>query len=576
MSNDDMPDQIEPEHSRRVISALDNPMIEELLAIVYLPGMRIEPLPLDSLPPYGYQERWKRVVRSAAWVDQTMQEVERAAAEGLEPTAYYGINTGFGDNAGRATFRSRSEAAQLSRKLLLSHAIGVGEHLPYDVVRAALAIRIFSLSKGYSGVRVEVINTLIAMVNKGVYPAVPSQGSLGASGDLAPLAHLVLPLSKPLPDEPTDLPGATGYCYLDGKLVTGAEAMAAAGIPQIELGAKEGVALINGTAISLAISLLAEQKAGAMLSASLAAVALSVEAMRGFRDAFLPHVHRLRNSQQADIAEKILVLLQGSTLVRGDADIDLPSSDGPPQDPYSLRCAPVVLSAANHADSHVYRVLADELRAVTDNPLIFANDEDELPRQTKVISGGNFHGEPIALVMDYLSTAMAEVANIAERRIFLLTDPRLNRGLPPFLIPDQTGLNSGLMIAQYTAASLVSENKSLAHPASVDSIPSSANREDHVSMSTIAARKAAQIVENCCQVVALELLTAAQALELRMAQFPDLKAGEGSARILAIIRNLEIAPGKKLELIRADVPLGPYVKALADAVKASAFAVVWS
>jgi histidine ammonia-lyase len=519
--------------------------------------------------------RYARMEQSAAWVNQAMIEVEQAAAQGQEPTAYYGINTGFGDNAGRATFSDRGQAEQLSRKLLFSHCIGVGEPLPYDVVRASFALRIVSLARGYSGVRIDVINTLIAMLNRGVYPVVPAQGSLGASGDLAPLAHLVLPLSTPLPDEPSDLPESTGRCFLDGKIVTGAEAMATAGIPQIRLGAKEGVALINGTAISAAISVLALHDAKQLYNASISAAALSAEAMLAFRDAFLPHVHRLRNRFQAEAAARLLDLTDGSTLLRGDTNIDLPNSDGPPQDPYSLRCAPVVFGAVARTLDHVEQVLADELLAVTDNPLIFASldpaDPDYLARTIKVISGGNFHGEPIALIMDYLATAMAELGNIAERRIFLMTDPKLSRDLPPFLVPDQTGLNSGLMIAQYTAASLVSENKSLAHPASVDSIPSSGNREDHVSMSTIAARKAAQIVVNVRNIVALELLTASQALSLRLMQMPERKAGSGSTRVLSAIRKLEIAPDKPLDVIRADVPLVPYVSALAAAIRANRF-----
>jgi histidine ammonia-lyase len=541
----------------------------EALVNIARHGGTFAPITPDASPAY------RRLAQSAAWVEGAMEAVERAASEGREPPAYYGINTGFGDNAGRATFRHRDEAAALSRKLLLSHTIGVGEHLPYDVVRAALALRIRSLAQGYSGVRVEVINTLIAMLTRGVYPAVPAQGSLGASGDLAPLAHLVLPLSAPLPDEPPDLPGATGHCYLDGQMVTGAEAMAVAGIAQVRLGAKEGVALINGTAISTAIGVLALHDAEQLLPASAAATAMAMEAMRGFRDAYLPYTHSVRNRSQAAWAAHLGALVTGSTLVRGDADIDLSAGDGPPQDPYSLRCAPVVFGAVQNALSHVRAVLEGEIEAVTDNPLIFADDDpaahDHLPRLTKVISGGNFHGEPVALVMDYLGIAVAELGSIAERRMFLLTDPKLNRGLPPFLVPDQTGLNSGLMIAQYTAAALVSENKSLAHPASVDSLPSSANREDHVSMSTIAARKAAQIVANVRQVIALELLTASQALSLRRELLPDLRMGNGTARALMMIRQLEIAPDQPLAVIHADVPLTLYVAALAAAIREGAF-----
>jgi len=527
------------------------------------------------LEPTDYQddELWlqkvrayDRVEQSAAWVKHTLDDIEKADAEGRDPVAYYGLNTGFGENAGRATFRHRADADALSRKLLLSHTVGVGDPLPLEVVRASLALRITSLSQGYSGVRVEVIDTLIAMLNRGVFPVVPRQGSLGASGDLAPLAHLVLPLSLPLDNEDPTTPGATGFCYLNGTVVTGAEAMRAANIPQIRLGAKEGVALVNGTAVSAAIGAIAIYDAYHMLDAAVCAAALSAEALRGFRDAVLPYTNRLRSGDQATIAERLAAMLDGSTLIRGDRNIDLSAQEGPPQDPYCLRCAPAVLGAALRALDHIESGISEELTAVTDNPLIFAADDpsdpDYLPRKTKVISGGNFHGEPIALLMDYLCIAAAEIANIAERRVFTLTDPKLNRGLPAFLIDDPRGLNSGLMIAQYTAASLVSENKSLAHPASVDSIPSSANKEDHVSMSTIAARKASEIVKNARRVIAIELLCAFQGVSLRLEQMPDAKLGYGSDKVMAQIRDLEIAPGRKFAVIREDTPLAPYIDAL--------------
>jgi len=538
-------------------------------------GAKLEPLaPIELLS--NPSPARARLERSAAWVAATMQAVEDDPHG--TPPAYYAINTGFGDNAGRAAFRHVEEAARLSRNLLLSHTIGVGDYLPEDVVRAALAIRVASLTHGYSGVRPVVINTLIAMLNGGVYPAVPSQGSLGASGDLAPLAHLVLPISAPLPGEDTSLPGATGFCFLDGQLVPGAEAMRAAGIPQIRLGAKEGVALINGTTISLAIAALAVHDARQIVAASQVGAALTAEALRGFRDAFLPYTHRVRSAHQSGAAAKLLALLDGSTLLRGGAEHDLPTREGPPQDPYCLRCAPVVFGAVEAALDHIEAAITEELSAVTDNPLIFADDDpaspDHLPRATKMISGGNFHGAPIGYVMDYLAVIMADLANIAERRVFTLTDARLNRGLPPFLIAEpaeNAGLNSGLMIAQYTAAALVSENKSLAHPASVDSIPSSANREDHVSLSTIAARKAAQILVNARQVVAIELLCAAQALWLRLEQMPEARPGAGSARMLERIRQLEIAPGKAIGPIRQDVPLTPYVAALREAIRGGVF-----
>lgn len=588
MSNANAPHPAPP----RLISALIPLSLFDLVEIANghlgLLPIRTEMNDSDQSPDrdQNYDDQWdekirayERIEQSAAWVEQTIRDVESAAAEGRDPVAYYGLNTGFGENAGRAAFRQRADAEALSRKLLLSHTVGVGDPLSYEVVRASFALRITSLAQGYSGIRVEVIDTLIAMLNAGIFPVVPQQGSLGASGDLAPLAHLVLPLSLPLEGEDPTVPGATGFCYVNGGLngevkgliVTGSEAMRAANIPQIRLGAKEGVALINGTAISTAIGALAIYDAQHTLDAAICAAALSAEALRGFRDAMLPYTNRLRSESQTTIAERLAALLDNSTLIRGDKNIDLPPQEGPPQDPYCIRCAPAVLGAALRALDHVEVALTEELGAVTDNPLIFASpdpgDRDYLPRKTKVISGGNFHGEPIALIMDYLAVAASEIANIAERRIFTLTDPKLNRGLPAFLIDDPRGLNSGLMIVQYTAASLVSENKALAHPASVDSIPSSANKEDHVSMSTIAARKAAQIVKNVRRVIAIELLCAYQGVSLRLEQMPDAKLGYGSNKVMALIRDLEVAPGRKFSVIREDTPIAPYIDALDKLIK---------
>jgi histidine ammonia-lyase len=544
-------------------SPLDDFTVADVVAVARN-GATLDLIATNANSP-AEKVRLQRIQQSAAWVRSAMRQVE----ESSEPPAYYGINTGFGDNAGRATFKHVDEAEILSRKLLLSHTIGVGDPLAEDVVRAALLIRIISLARGYSGVRVELINTLIEMLNRGVYPVVPSQGSLGASGDLAPLAHLVIPLSQPLPGENPAQPGITGYCYLNRKIVSGAEAMIAAGIPQIRLGAKEGLALINGTAISTAIAILALHDARQIVAAAQIALAMAVDAMLGFRDAFLPHINGLRSTAQAKAAAQVLDYLEGSTLTRGSTDQDLSAQDGPPQDPYSIRCAPAVVGAVLNTLDHVEATLNAELLAVTDNPLVFASDDpadpEHLSRHTKVISGGNFHGAPVGYASDFMSIALADLASISERRIFLLTNAKQNRGLPPFLIKesqDQAGLNSGLMIAQYTAASIVSENKALAHPASVDSIPSSANREDHVSMSAIAARKAAQIVTNSRRVVAIELLCAAQALSLRLEQSPHLKPGQGTARALELIRSLEIAPGVTLDVIRQDTPLAPYVDSL--------------
>jgi histidine ammonia-lyase len=533
----------------------------------------VHPLP-DSAPPgTDLAERIARVERSAAWVQRTMDEIERA--NGHDPLVIYGINTGFGDNAGRAIFRHQSEAAQLSRNLLLSHAIGVGPHLPPDSVRAAMLIRANTLAQGYSGVRREVINTLIEMLNRGVLPAMPAQGSLGASGDLAPLAHLALVLSAPVPGENAH-PGANGMAYHDGTLMDGAVAMAAGGIPRVRLGAKEGVALINGTAATCGIGALAWHDAFQALAASEIVLLLTMEALRGFRDAVLPHLHAVRGHDgQARVAAFLYHLLDGSTLVRGDADIDLDPVQGPPQDAYCLRAAPVVLGAVLDTVEYVKGVLTHEINAVTDNPLIFLDDDGplHLPRVIKAISGGNFHGAPVGYALDFLKIAITDLGSISERRTFMLTDGRLNRGLPPFLVvdpPGEEGLNNGLMIAQYTAAALVSENKTLAHPASVDSIPSSANREDHVSMCTIAARHTAQIVTNTQAVIAAELLCAYQALELRLLQEPDARLGLGAAAVMDYLRGVEIVPGQPLRPITRDVALKPYLDTMIEIVHSGA------
>jgi histidine ammonia-lyase len=533
----------------------------------------VHPMP-DSAPTGSeLAERIARVERSAAWVQRTMDEIEHT--NGRDPLVIYGVNTGFGDNAGRAIFRQRSEAAQLSRNLLLSHAIGAGPHLPSDVVRAAMLIRANTLAQGYSGVRREVINTLVDMLNRGVLPAMPAQGSLGACGDLAPLSHLALVLSAPVPGEDAH-PGANGMAYYNGSLVDGAEAMSAAGIPRVLLGAKEGVALINGTAATCGIGALAWHDAFQTLAASEIVLLLTMEALRGFRDAVLPHLHAVRGHEgQARVAEFLYHLLEGSTLARGDADVNLDPVQGPPQDPYCLRAAPVVLGAVLDTVEYVKGVLTREINAVTDNPLIFLDDDGpmSLPRVIKAISGGNFHGAPVGYALDFLKIAMADLGSISERRAFMLTDGRLNRGLPPFLVldpPGEAGLNNGLMIAQYTAAALVSENKILAHPASVDSIPSSANREDHVSMCTIAARHAAQIVTNTQVIIGAELLCAYQALELRLQQEPDARLGVGAAAVLDYLRGVEIAPGQPLQMLTRDVALKPYLDKMTEIVRSGA------
>jgi histidine ammonia-lyase len=298
--------------------------------------------------------------------------------------------------------------------------------------------------------------------------------------------------------------------------------------------------------------------------------------MRGYRDAVLPHLHAVRGHEgQARVSEFLYRMLEGSTLMRGDSAVDLDPTQGPPQDAYCLRAAPVVMGAVLDTLDYVKGVLTREINAVTDNPLIFVDEDGplHLPRVIKAISGANFHGAPVGYALDFLKIAMADLASISERRSFMLTDGRLNRGLPPFLVidpPGEEGLNNGLMIAQYTAAALVSENKTLAHPASVDSIPSSANREDHVSMCTIAARHAAQVVANTQGVIAAELLCAYQALELRLQQMPDARLGVGPEAVLDYLRGVELAPGQALRPIARDMALKPYLDTMIEIVRSGA------
>jgi histidine ammonia-lyase len=517
----------------------------------------VAPLPAEPSPDDPRAPLVQRVRESAAWIREA---VERA---GESPAAIYGINTGFGANAGKAIFTDSRDAWQLSRNLVVSHSAGTGDWLDEEIVRATMLIRAHGLAQGYSGVRLAVINTLVAMLNAGITPAIPEQGSLGASGDLAPLAHLALALSAP-PEGEAELE-APPLAFYGGALVSCAEAMSAAGIPQMVLGPKEALAFINGPTFSAAIAALALFDAERLLRATQSALAMSLEAMRGYRDAYLPLVHALRRlkGQQA-VAASVYDLLSGSTLVRGDADRDLQPEDSPPQDPYCLRCAPQVLGAVMDTLQHVRGVLTCEINAVTDNPLIFV---DDLPRAVKAVSGGNFHGEPVAFAADFLSIAVSELASIAERRTFTLLASWLNRGLPAFLIeepPGKEGLQSGLMIAQYTAAALVSENKTLAHPDSVDSIPTSADQEDHVSMSMNAARHARRIVRNAEGVVAIELLCAAQALDLRMKQRPDAALGVGTRAGYEAVR-------AEAPFITHDTPLWPLIERLRVAVRAGKF-----
>lgn len=399
----------------------------------------------------------------------------------------YGINTGFGKLSDCIIAQEDVEDLQLN--LIRSHACGVGTHFPEKVSRTMLLLRANALLKGYSGVTPQLIERLVDYLNREIHPLIPSQGSLGASGDLAPLAHLALTLI------------GEGKVFYKGRHIRTAEALNKESLSPLKLSAKEGLALINGTQAMTAVGIIAYLQAEKLAYQSEWIGALTIEGLEGIIDAFDESIHIARGyKQQIETAERIRDYLAGSKLTTKQGEKRV-------QDAYSIRCIPQVHGASWQALDYVKEKLQVEMNAATDNPLIF--DEGK-----KVLSGGNFHGQPIAFAMDFLKIAVAELANISERRIERLVNPMLNNGLPAFLSPEP-GLQSGAMILQYTAASLVSENKTLAHPASVDSIPSSANQEDHVSMGTIAARHAYEIIQNAYKVLAIELICALQAVELR-------------------------------------------------------------
>ncbi|MEP6590852.1 MAG: histidine ammonia-lyase [Gemmatimonadota bacterium] len=429
--------------------------------------------------------------------------VEQIVAEGR---MVYGVTTGFGKLANVRI--APADVQQLQRNLIVSHAMGVGEPFSTEVVRAMLLLRAQSLSQGNSGIRVDVIVLLLAMLDRGVHPIIPCQGSVGASGDLAPLAHMALTLI------------GEGEAEFGGKILPAAEALAQAGLTPVVLEAKEGLALINGTQAMTGIGALVIHDAMQLATAADIAGAMSLEALKGTRAPFDARVTRVRPHPGAIAsAANLLTLSADSPIHASHADCDKI------QDAYSLRCMPQVHGASRDALDHAAAVLEREVNAVTDNPLIFASDD-------LVISAGNFHGQPVALVMDYAKIAIAELANISERRVEHMLDPAVS-GLPAFLA-HQGGLHSGLMISQYTAASLVSENKVLAHPASVDSIPTSANQEDHVSMGTTSARQCAMILENSRWVIAVEVLNASQALDFHQ----PLEPGPGVAAAKRLVRSV--------------------------------------
>lgn len=422
------------------------------------------------------EEAKERILTSRKTVDDLVAEGKTV----------YGITTGFGKFSDVCI--SQDECKLLQKNLIITHAVGAGEPFSREASRGIMLLRVNNLAKGYSGARLEVVQTLVEMLNRGVTPVIPQKGSLGASGDLAPLSHMVLPML------------GLGEAQYQGKRLPGAEAMALAGIPTVELVAKEGLALINGTQAMTSTGCLTLFDSLELMEMANIAAALSFEAHQGVVDALDERVHTIRaHWGQLETARMLRKLLEGSRNVTRQGQIRV-------QDRYSLRCTPQVHGASWDALEYVKGRVETEMNSVTDNPIIFSDTREG-------ISGGNFHGQPMALAFDFLGIALAELADISERRIESLVNPSIS-GLPAFLV-ENGGLNSGFMIVQYTAAALVSENKVLAHPASVDSIPSSGNQEDHVSMGTIAARKAGEIMGNLRRVIAMELMCACQAIDLR-------------------------------------------------------------
>lgn len=462
-------------------------------------------------------------------VEKSQTYIDEFLAEGR---IAYGVNTGFGQLAKVSI--NHDELKPLQKNLLRSHAAGVGEPLPDAVVRLSMVMKVVALARGYSGVRPELIDALCILISNDICPVVPSKGSVGASGDLAPLAHIAGILI------------GDGDASYNGKIISGSEALDRVGLRPLELAPKEGLALLNGTQVSTSLALAALFQAEHTLSASVVAGAMSTDAIKGSDTPFDERIHRTRGHRgQLEISELLRTLMKGSQIRNSHLSCDRV------QDPYSIRCQPQVVGACLGVLQHAAEVLQIEANAVTDNPLVF-------PDTDSILSGGNFHAEPVALVSDYLALSIAEIGSISERRIALLIDSDLS-GLPAFLVKE-SGLNSGFMMAQVTAAALASENKSLAHPASVDSIPTSANQEDHVSMATFAARRLHNMLENTTHIVAIELLAAAQGLEFH---YP-LKSSEPLKNALQKVREISVT-------YTHDRSLSIEIEALAQKIERGAF-----
>jgi histidine ammonia-lyase len=450
-----------------------------------------------------------KVSRAASAVDALLDRGEVA----------YGITTGFG--AFKDKIISREEVELLQRNIIVSHAVGVGDPFDTATVRAIMLIRANTLARGFSGIRLETLDLILEFLNRGVHPIIPEKGSLGASGDLAPLAHFACVLI------------GEGKAEFQGEVLRGGAVLEKAGLSPIVAKAKEGLALTNGTTIMTAVGLLETARAIRLADVADVAGCLSLEALNGTVSAFDERIHALRpHPRQIDCARNLRSILEGSEFVRGFDPTNV-------QDAYTLRCMPQVHGACRDAVAYADWLIKLELNAVTDNPLIFVGDGpgDGDLGTIEVISGGNFHGEPLALAFDYLAIALSELGNISERRIMRLTDEASNAHVLPAFLTEEGGLNSGFMIVQYTAAALCTENKILAHPASVDTIPSSANVEDHVSMGATAALKLRQVAANLEQILALELFCAAQAVDLRRKKIGrEKKLGAGTAAVYDAIR----------------------------------------
>ncbi|NIM92376.1 MAG: histidine ammonia-lyase [Anaerolineales bacterium] len=480
-----------------------------------------------------------RNFRSVHLDNESRQRVKQSSDElqalSSSDTPIYGVNTGFGIFANKRI--EPSQSINLSRNLILSHAVGIGSPFAEDVVRAAMLIRANTLSQGRSGVRAEVIDTLLSMLNAGVTPYIPSKGSLGSSGDLAPLAHLALTFTK-CPDGNDDL--HSGKAWYKDQLLSGAEALEKTGISPLVLQAKEGLAITNGATFATALLALAYHDAFRLLQIAEIGASLSIEALLGVTDAFDERLHSARpHPGQISVASRLSENLKESTLVNSTERI---------QDAYSLRCTPQVLGPAWDLLEFIYRILEREVNSITDNPLIFDG---------RVISGGNFHGEPIGLASDYLKIALAEVGAIAERRVYRLTAEHMNEGLPPMLVEhwEDIGLQSGLMMLQYSAAALVLENQALSAPDSVHSLPTSAGQEDHNANATNAAKHLTEIIENLYSIIAIELLTSAQAIDLRFREMPESRLGHQTNSAYQWIRSI-------FPIRKDDYPLGEDIEAM--------------